>query len=225
MKPHGYNVRFDHPLFTFRSTEVFGVDIHYRSELYAYMEKWLNSVLLLFTILVKSFSIQCFSITLSTITIESSASQCITDRLRTQFLTWIFAVDTMIASEYGDNICAARLVFRCNCPEHPLPALLPFRCPSTPTPHLSYPDSYNSVQFSVFTTRHMYSFPSVSLRSTPPIVPFIRCFATPGGILQVGLDLVIIDIAHPPPDLTLHPSSVDKSYRDNSYKLITRIRS
>ena len=29
IKIHGYNVRFDHPLFTFRSTEVFGVDIHY----------------------------------------------------------------------------------------------------------------------------------------------------------------------------------------------------
>ena len=69
IKTHGYNVRFDHPLFTFRSTEVFGVDIHYRSELYPYMEKWHNSVLFLFTILVTSFSMKCFSITLSAITI------------------------------------------------------------------------------------------------------------------------------------------------------------
>ena len=171
------------------------------------MEKWLNSVLFLFTILVTPFSIQCFSITLSAITIESPASQCITDRLRTQFLTWTFAVDTMIVSEYGDNICATRLVFRGNCPGHLLPVLLPFRCPSTPSPHLSYSDSYNSAQFSDFTTRPMYSFPSVSLRSTPPTSPFIRCFATPSGISRVGSDLAIIDTAHPPPEPTLHTSS------------------
>ena len=113
----------------------------------------------------------------------------------------------MIASEYGDNICAARLVFRGNCPGHLLPTLIPFRCPSTPSPHLSYSNSCNSAQCSVFTTRPMRSFPSVSLRSTPPTSPFIQCFATPAGISRVGSDLAIIDTAHPPPEPTLYPSS------------------
>ena len=78
-------VQFDHVLFTFHSTKVFIVDIQYRSELYPDIMMWFDTVLLLFTVLVASFFIQFFVITLSDVTAESSSYHHITDLLRDKF--------------------------------------------------------------------------------------------------------------------------------------------
>ena len=66
---------------------------------------------------------------------------------------------------------------------------------------------YNLAQFSIFTTRPVHSYPSVSKPNTPPTSPFIHCFATSPNESSIGSDLAIIDITHPPPEPQLNSSS------------------
>ena len=112
----------------------------------------------------------------------------------------------MIASQYGDNIYATRLVFRGNVPLYLLPTLIPFCSPSTPRPYLLYSSQYKSTQFSIFTTCPIPSFLSVSPNSIPSNLPFIICFVTSTEVSQIVSNIEIVDIIPSPLDPTLYPS-------------------
>ena len=113
----------------------------------------------------------------------------------------------MITSQYGDNIYASRIIFHGTCPLFLLNPLVPSNSLKLPIPHQCYSSRYNLAQFSIFTTRSMNSFPSVSKPNTPPTSPFIHCFATSPTASSIGSELAIIDITHPSPEPQLHPSS------------------
>ena len=113
----------------------------------------------------------------------------------------------MITSQYGDNIYASQIIFHGTCPLFLLNPLVPSNSLKSPIPHQFYSSRYNLAQFSIFTTRPVHSYPSVSKPNTPPTSPFIHCFTTSPNESSIGSDLAIIDITHPPPEPQLHPSS------------------
>ena len=120
---------------------------------------------------------------------------------------WVISIDTMIASNYGDNIYASRITFRGSCPSFLLTPLERSNSQSTPIPHQCFSSRYNLAQFSIFTTLPVHSYPSVSKTNTSPTSPFIHCFATSPNESSIGSDLAIIHITHLPPEPQLHPSS------------------
>ena len=158
-------------------------------------------------ILVKYFSLKCFLISLSRATESISSSQPIAVSLRDIFPIWVISVDTMIASQYGDNTYVSRITFHESCPSFLLTPLEPSNSQSPPIPHQCFSSRYSLAQFSIFTTRPANSYPSVSNPNTPPTSPFIHCFATSPNASSIGSDLAIIDITHPPPGPQLHTSS------------------
>ena len=170
-----------------------------------------------------------FILSLGTKTVDSFPEHYITTLLHERFPSWVISVDSVVASEYGDNIFATRIVFRGSCSLYRLHDLLPLRDSDIRSPNLAYLDDYNSAQFSTFTTRPIHSFPSVSTVSTPSTSPFIFCFPHPSAILQLGSDLAIVDITHPPPEPSLQPSSTlfdgwfGVPFLDTNY--ITHVRS
>ena len=85
----------------------------------------------------------------------------------------MFSVNSMVASEYGDSIFTTRIVFRGSCSMYKLEELVPICDPDIRSKHLAYSDDYNAAQFSIFTTRYIRSFPSVSTASTPSTTSFI----------------------------------------------------
>ena len=188
-------------------TVVFGMDVQYLSALYPDASQWLDTVMSVFNILIASFSLQFFILSLGSTMVDSFPEHHITTLLHARFPSWGISVDSMVASEYGDNIFATRIVFRGSCCLYKLNDLVPFRDSGIRSPHLAYSDDYNSAQFSTFTTRPIHSFPSVSPASTASTSPFIFCFALPTAISQIGSDLAIVDITHPPPEPSLQPSS------------------
>ena len=148
-----------------------------------------------------------FILSLGTKTVDSFPEHYITTLLHERFPSWVISFDSMVASEYGDNIFATRIVFRGSCSLYRLHDLLPLRDSDIRSPNLAYLDDYNSAQFSTFTTRPIHSFPSVSTASTPSTSPFIFCFVLPTVISKIGSDFAIVDITHPPPEPSLQPST------------------
>ena len=91
------------------------MDVQYLFALYPDASRWLDTILSVFTILITSFSMRCFILSLGTTPVDSFPEHYITTLLYARFPSCMISVDSMVTSEYGDSIFATRIIFRGSC--------------------------------------------------------------------------------------------------------------